>query len=722
MSRARLLLAGLGLCLLATLALACGPDFPWQLLDDRAATLKATPANSFAYEAAHLAPAPQDSLRAVEVATWWGENLLDAARTKAEADGLPPPQAALLTRMRAAPDAAAAYIAGAGLPEAVRHYTAGAVAFRTGDPTEAAKRFDTALRLDPNGLRATWAAYMRARLHAMAGETDQAAAGFAQTRALAIHGAPDPFGLAVASYGEEARLYLGTDRPTGDVAALARAAALYAEQAARGSDSGVQSLRMLAEEMLGIGQDAAPANLPAAAQSPLLQRLLVAYVLARVEDDPPGQPNPLLGRLVDAIEAAGGEPPAADRLAALCYRSGRYELAAKLAARATGPLAAWVRAKLALQHGDLAAATAAYAEAAQAFPDTAPLDDANRRLVVGERGTLTLARGEYLEALTQLFPVANVYWGDVAYIAERVLTADELKRFVDEQVPAPPAPATERHYDDETAPNWLVSNPSTQLRDLLARRLVRLGRITEALPYFHRAEDTALADPDVRQHAAAYAGALEQATSLWWRVERARAWFEAAKLARWHGMEMMGTDGPPDYLSLSGWYGTGVGQERPGDAYVSAGEKDRFAASSASPELRFHYRFVAVEHASLAADLLPPRSQAFAAVLCQATAWMMSTTGKLDIEQGQPNPAEQRIHALYQRYVRQGPYVPWAAHFGQSCPEPDFNAAEHAARWQIVHDIRATIRPHNVPILLAGVGLTLIAALWLWRSRHIARR
>ena len=393
-----------------------------------------------------------------------------------------------------------------------------------------------------------------------------------------------------------------------------------------------------------------------------------------------------------------------------------------MTAHATGPLAAWVRAKLALQRGDLAAATAAYAEAAQAFPDTAPLDDANRRLVVGERGTLTLARGEYLEALTQLFPVANVYWGDVAYIAERVLTADELKRFVDARVPAPPTPATERHYDDEDAPNWLVSSPATQLRDLLARRLVRLGRITEALPYFHRAEDTALADPDVRQHAAAYAGALQQATTLWWRVERARAWFDAAKLARWHGMEMMGTEGPPDYLSLSGEYGNGVGQDRPGDAYVSPGEESRFAASSAGPELRFHYRFVAVEHASLAADLLPPRSQAFAAVLCHATGWMMSTTGKLDIEEGQPNPAEQRVQELYRRYVRQGPYVPWAAHFGQSCPEPDFAAAENAARWQIVHDIRAIIRPYKVQVVLAGVAMMLIAALWLWRFRRAAHR
>src|SRR6266851_6776337 len=47
-------------------ALACGPDFPWQLLSNRAGTLRATPKNSFAFEAAHLVAPPKDKLKAVE--------------------------------------------------------------------------------------------------------------------------------------------------------------------------------------------------------------------------------------------------------------------------------------------------------------------------------------------------------------------------------------------------------------------------------------------------------------------------------------------------------------------------------------------------------------------------------------------------------------------------------------------------------------------------------
>ncbi|MEV9285918.1 hypothetical protein AB0148_26930, partial [Klebsiella pneumoniae] len=49
----------------AATVVACGPDFPLQLLDDRAGTLSNTPANSFAWEAAHLVT-PADKLQADE--------------------------------------------------------------------------------------------------------------------------------------------------------------------------------------------------------------------------------------------------------------------------------------------------------------------------------------------------------------------------------------------------------------------------------------------------------------------------------------------------------------------------------------------------------------------------------------------------------------------------------------------------------------------------------
>jgi cellulose synthase operon protein C len=394
MSNPRLIGIGIALSLGASVALACGPDFPWQLLDNRQATLAATPSNSFAYEAAHLVPATKDSLKAVELSEFQREQAT-ALFAQAQAEGLTTEQAAQLAEMRAAETGEAAFAKGAIVPAAVRLYTAGAVDFIMADDAKAAERFQAVLELpaDDQRARSVWAAFMLGRLHKRAGEADKAAEAFALTRTLALKGAPDPLGLAVASYGEEARLHL--DRATavlGDDGALptepdaiatygretAAAAALYAEQAARGSDIGVQSLRIIAEQLLE-----KPERISATVADPLVQRLLVAYVLAR-ESDLPQQsvqadpnapktapaPNPLLVMLVEAVERSGLDHPAgADRLAALAYRTGRYDLAATLAAKTASPLASWVKAKLALQRGDLAAAAGFLCRGVERVPE-----------------------------------------------------------------------------------------------------------------------------------------------------------------------------------------------------------------------------------------------------------------------------------------------------------------------------------------------------------------
>jgi cellulose synthase operon protein C len=568
-------------------------------------------------------------------------------------------------------------------------------------------------------------------LRAMAGDVAGASAAFAQTRSLAIGGAPDPLGLAVASYGEEARVHL--DRAHGllkdgglpeadrhDYAdEIEVAVELYAAQAARGSRIAVDSLRMVAEELADPGQPPAatePAKLRAAIARPIVQRLLVAYALAQGDADLDS--NKLLPQLVDAIQDAGGGPPAAaDRLAALCYRIGRFDMAAQLAASASGPLAAWVKAKLALQQGDTAAAAADYAEASRAFPDAAAssLDDANIKLIAGERATLALARGGYVDAMAQLYPVAATYWGDVAHIAERVLTVDELKQFVDARVAAPLVPKTKAEPSDDFE-TWLAPEPAAQLRDLLARRLMREGRFKEAQAYFHAAADPNFDDHDVARQAAQYALALHDSTSRWWQADRARAWYAAAKLARWSGMAMLGYEGPPDYFGLHGDYDTGIGQAKLDGALVTSGEKARFAAAAARPDLRFHYRFIAVDDAIHAADRLPPRSQAFAAVLCQATGWMLSTTDKLDTEdwpRTKQNEADRQVTALYRRYVQQGAYVPWAAHFGHGCPEPDFDAAARFDREQLLRDMRHFASRYRWGLGLGLIGLLGAAIAWL---------
>jgi tetratricopeptide (TPR) repeat protein len=729
----------------ASIAVACGPDFPMQLLDDRAGNLKETPANTFAYEASHLAPKGDGRLKPVQHALYGyngqaDDDELAAELAKDEAEGLTPAQVALLGTMRQLGNGEKAYAAGADLPQDVRLYTAGAVDFHAGAWKAANARFQAVLALaDENRhLRAVWAAYMLGRGYGKLGDIAAAAAAFRKTRDLAIEGEPDPMGLAVSSLGEEAKLHLdraqalaidgNLPRTAQGLAEykqeMAAAVGLYAQQTAYESNRGMQSLRIVADMLIND-----PVQLAAAIADPTTQKLVVAYALARVDDIPVQENqneipdgsrqirpavtlNPLIAQLMAALRQNGlDNPPYADRLAALAYRTGQYDLAQKLAEGASSALGDWVLAKIAVQKGDLTAAAAFYSRAAKAFPaanEPKPLDAPAVKLLTGEEGVLALARGEYVMALDRLFAVGGTYWGDAAYIAERVLTVDELKTFIDAKAPpapvppaAPKKPATDDDSDDNVYGFRFNMDPVTELRDLLARRLVREGRYQESIAYFHRDGQMRGIPDGLPGIVADYAASLKAPKDGWFGTGRARALYHAAELARHSGMEMMGYEGPPDYFGLDGEFDYGLGQDKPGGPLMTGGELQRFAASAAAPDLRYHYRYIAVQEAMQAADLLPPRSQAFAAVLCNASGWIIDRDPALGKQ-------------VYDRYVKEGAHVAWASHFARDCPAPDFDAAAKL-KWQLpLRNARHSISSHRWPI---GIILALVAAGFVLRRR-----
>ncbi len=432
----------------ASVALACGMVFPWQLLDNRSATLDTMPVNtsSFAYVEAHLVPPPKDFMSPVEIPYSYGEPHNDAiaeAVAQAEVVGLPSDQAEIVQQMRAESSGDLAFSKGALLPASIRLYTAGAVDFHKGDTSKAIARFQAILDLpqDERRDRAVWAAYMLGRLYGLKGDVAQASRAFALTRELHIKNTPDPLGLGVASYGEEARLHLDRARRIQKTKKMspkqqreyrheiAAAVRLYAEQAVRGSTSGVNSLRRVTDEVLG--DDSAVA---ASICDPLVQRLLVTRTLQADAGVRYGTPSGI-SQLVNSVQnCRSNNISAADQLAAIAYRDGGYRLAQNLASQSNTPLAIWVKARLAMQKGNVAEAAKYYAEASKAFPssgDVQPPKEDSLALLTGEKGVLTLARGEYVDALEQLYPYSATFWGDVAYIADRVLTVDELKTFVD---------------------------------------------------------------------------------------------------------------------------------------------------------------------------------------------------------------------------------------------------------------------------------------------------
>jgi hypothetical protein len=713
---------------------ACGPDFPQELLTNRVATLGQLPEGAFNFEARNLIASPKQPWIVIERADWLYNDQKVTRESVERAWWGDAYERVNALRSSASP--AAAFAAGEKLPEEVRRYMAGAVAIAKHDFAEAARRFNGVLEL-PAGERmhyGLWAQYMLGRIAAARDENAAAVAAFIAVRAQATGPSDDPLGLAATSLGDQARVHLSAGDDTAAVA-------LYAQQAALGSVYGRDSLLQVAR---AVTKD--PARLDRLISDPLGQRLIASYLFTRSDElnDAPadGQSMPAgvakaqsagsqrIEAFLAAIERKGIDNAAGiDRFAALAYGNGKYDLAAKFAARSDSGLASWVRAKLALRNGDAAAAAQAYAQAAKAFPadeqwgsdtmlEVGAFDAIKPHCrVEGERGTLALSRGEYATAMEHLYNAASEYWPDAAYVAERVLTVDELKTFVETHVAKVAAkPAENGGYGIPVAPS--------ALRNLLGRRLLRADRYDEALGYFD--------DAELKKKAQAYVDARRSAVSGD-RVEQAKSWYAAAKSARVNGIDLIGYELDPDYQLYDGNFDLG-GVNAGADAVASvvnadaapaatpalrqdivvpkqlagADEASRVAATRASPLQRFHYRYVAVDFAQKSADLLPPRTQAFAAVLCHATSWLIDRDAPV-------------ADKLYARYIKQGPHVAWGADFGRSCPEPDFAGAAQRVRAQRIAWWKHTIR-HSAPYAAIGTGLLLIGFVLWRRQRRAAKR
>lgn len=683
-------------------ALACGPDFPMRLLDNRGQSLAELPEGNFRFEISRFGQAV-DGLNSV-TETAYNRDAPDYAeqREKAEQSGLTAEQQVLVKQLRSLTDEHQVESQGASLPAELKLYLAGAVAFKGGDHRLAAEYFQKVLALpaDQRALRSTWAAYSLGRaLFAMSAEADadadllaQSRKAFEQTRQLSIDGFSDPLELGVASLGEEARVA----RTAGD---WNHAIELYATQNLQGSAVGYTSLKLLVADLAAMPED----QLAVLLKGKPVQQLLTASLISRLGwsfgDQPP---NEL--KLIKLLQnSTRGSLDNADRLAAVNYQQGDYASAqAFLEHAGDGGLAWWLRAKLAVRDGDKNAAAAAYAKAAQAFPQNESWGERRtpdwdfetlqpKCRVEGESAILALQRGDYLQAFDQLYRSKDIYWFDAATVAERVLTVDELKQYVDTQVPAPP-PLTQQDRD-----HYVQLPVAAKLRNLLGRRLLREERYDEAPAYFD--------NTDLLAKAKWYGQLRQDAESKWWPSKRAFAYYHAATLARFDGMELLGYELSPDYATFGGNYRFESAELKVGPL-MAEGEVQRQQATVAQPDERFHYRFVATALASKAADHLPHSSQAFASVLCKASSWGTSL---------------QEQSAFYRRYVEEGPYVIWAGDFGHQCQDPDFQSADKRYVTQVIEAARSQLRPYKTPLQIGGALAVTAAALLLINRRRKVR-
>lgn len=616
----------------ATQALACGSFFPEQLLLERRQVLLSKHYYPLADSLPKVAreipalPLATHSVEAYEKARFGDElgERMDRYRHAETAD---------IAVLLALPPPAQAYVKGA------RHYW-------QGESDLAMAEFQAALAADPTDDYALWARHMIATITLRNEDHESALPMFVAIADKVLAGRPDPLGLAAFGLGERARIHIDYRDD------LLKGLELYAQQSALGEPGANDSISAIFR--FYIKEEADYLRL---LDSDLGQRLLLAQALfhAHFQDLLIGG-KPFSQLLFERVEPGKLDSPQLDQLIGVAYQTGRYEDAERLVQMSDSGVAWWHRAKLALRRDDRKSAASAYDRAVERISSrpeqifTDPWDQSTataRTRVRGEAAVLAVSEGEFVKA-ADLFvqATAGIDWGgepghlryrvDLAYVAERLLTIDELTALI------------ERSADWAEIPQGAIDD----LKGIAGRRMVRKGRFDQAKAFL---------PPELHAKLASLQRAMAT-TKTETGIAVGRAWFEAGSLWRWSGLTLVGFETGPDW-AMSGGNDTIWEDEsdEDSDPWKTEAEACRFESTAPRNPNRWHYRFEAANYAERAASFLPPGSQPHAAVLCQATYWR---NGGLD-------------DSAYAKYRAAGVVHSFDQVFGtRHCPQPDWDSLD----------------------------------------------
>lgn len=525
----------------------------------------------------------------------------------------------------------------AGLPPEFADYFQGAIAWHCGQTNEAVAAWESVLARPAaeRQYRSTWAAFMLGRAK---WETDPALGlkYFQQVRLLTGAGFADSLGLAAASLGAEARVEYRRKN-------YAWAISLYLDQAASGDDSAYNSLRFAASDALRNQST----SLKSLAADPRVQPVITAYIISGGwSDDPVDVDGVIREPVVRLLEKqsfvsppAGGwhkmDSPArlwleaveaakvrdvlsAEKLALAAYQCGEFSIAARWIDRAPDSVTSqWLKSKLLLRDGKTEQAAALLTKLVAQFPVGAV--EANGKTnstlygriavwddwcdpvqlpaqMLGELGALRLTRREYTEALDAL--LRSGYVEDAAYVADRVLTIEELKTYVNRCWP-------------KVVPN--------NMRMQLGQRLFRARRFAEAREYFDAPQQEFL-DLYVKSLSDGHDDTkpkAERASLLWQCAQAIRA--DHSVIQPPVETEWSTTSGVFEYTGdLPGRIRYMTNSLLP----VTLDEQKRVAQTSTFPDRSLHRRFAAANMAWEAAQLMPDNSDETARVLWQGGTWI----------------------------------------------------------------------------------------------------
>jgi hypothetical protein len=353
----------------------------------------------------------------------------------------------------------------------------------------------------------------------------------------------------------------------------------------------------------------------------------------------------------------------ADRVAWMFYNLGKFGKADSWLkiSKEQSALSQWIRAKLLIREGKVDKAIEIMRNLKHSFVKDEEFNrfygkistDVERKINT-EHSILLLSRNDYMMAFGVL--LEGAYWEDIAYVAEKVLTAGELEAYLKSH----DIPGDEKALGFCYAMNIEKPTVENALKYLLARRFARNSNWQKAIEYMpvsFKQEEYAynseqshdkFSPQEKLQNCIAYMEKAKNQSLT--KKDRAFNYFKAAQIMRKYGMEIFGTELDPDWFVFNGqfdydrtpearfavmtkeredyykgWYDEIIKKTKERREKIlkernifdaSKKEEDRVLASMPDPYKRFHYRYKAADLMWKCAELLPNNDKLKAKALC----------------------------------------------------------------------------------------------------------
>lgn len=543
------------------------------------------------------------------------------------------------------------------VPEEFLMYLDGAIAYHNEDLQAAINKWQELLNLpkDKRQYKSVWASFMIGKAYLYMHKNKESIPYFEMTRKLASEGYKDSLNLAQESYGWQAL----AEFELGQYAACMKH---YLPQV------DTMSLDLVCEKIASLSD----AEFENVTKDDIARRILIGWVVSHASyyfysNDQNEYYIQIATRLLRVIEKNKLNTPleSADRIAWMFYNLGDFQKADKWLkiSQEKSALSQWLRVKLLIRDGELDKAIEKMSSLKHAFEKNAEwkmfgaTDKKDTdRLLNTETSVLLLHRKDYIMAFDVL--LKGAYWEDVAYVAEKVLTADELEKYLKDHEISEATPFPGYFYTSNLKE---PVNLRKALEYLLARRFAREGKKEKALqympvylkrdvyPYAEIKENLESFSP--REKLQQLYAFLDKAENIKLsNKQRAESYYNAGLLIRRYGMELMGTELDPDWFVFNGqfdfdrtsetrfavttkeredyykgWYDEKIKEIKDQRQkilkertifYGSKEEEDRVLGSMPDPYKRFHYRYKAADLMWKCAELLPNNDELKAKALC----------------------------------------------------------------------------------------------------------